>query len=606
MTVPTTSLQPGSTNTSAVKQLQDYLVSLGLMTQTQVNTGYGTYGPATIAVVKSLQMELGVDNSSGPGYWGPKTISAVQTKITQPGSSSTGNSNNPPAKSDTSTTTSTSNYGNQTKNSSLESSELQNEQSMGQAAVSAGIISQNFLTKLTSDPSIVAFYVNALSYGGYTTGDVLNDMKRRELASQGNTQAQNLKIIDPNQTRTAYQSTAEGQNSVTTAASVIPTFNLQGVMNPEILKYGANMPDGLATSLVPLLDPSSQEYKDAVSQLMSTYSNLANDQLQADTEQKKAVADSNMKQFMDQIQKKYGITLSNNATAAWSQLENLGSTYLTRGLVGSGLQNEAVDQELQGRRTSDQVNRDQKQNEIDAKNEAYYQNSGTPEEIAALTQQQRQDYGLTASSDIIQKFSLSNLKSEYPDLSDKEIQAMHDAVLDENNNYRSAIYKTQYQGVSNNLAKQREDASAAVTQSALDKEAKEKVAYDQTQAITPQGGNGTTNGQPVGNSTTQDPNTTANNALTSTPKTTYGPNDQLPTSVSDPIQAAIKKIQDGINSYVASNPTTTKTSVPAKTTTPTSKVTTPTPVATTYPKAPGGLMANGQPYTTLKKYGGTQ
>jgi hypothetical protein len=74
---PTTSLQPGSQG-AAVKQLQDYLVSQGLMTQAQVNTGYGIYGPQTTAAVKVLQQRLGVDNSSGPGYWGPKTLAAVQ------------------------------------------------------------------------------------------------------------------------------------------------------------------------------------------------------------------------------------------------------------------------------------------------------------------------------------------------------------------------------------------------------------------------------------------------------------------------------------------------------------------------------------------------
>ncbi len=51
---PTTNLQPGDTGAS-VKQLQDYLVSKGLMTQAQVDTGYGTYGPQTTAAVAALQ-----------------------------------------------------------------------------------------------------------------------------------------------------------------------------------------------------------------------------------------------------------------------------------------------------------------------------------------------------------------------------------------------------------------------------------------------------------------------------------------------------------------------------------------------------------------------
>lgn len=77
-TIPTTALQPGSTDTAAVKALQDYLVKEGYMTQAQVDTGYGTYGPQTTAAVLALQKKLGVDYSSGPGYFGPKTIAALQ------------------------------------------------------------------------------------------------------------------------------------------------------------------------------------------------------------------------------------------------------------------------------------------------------------------------------------------------------------------------------------------------------------------------------------------------------------------------------------------------------------------------------------------------
>jgi len=77
MNYPTISLQPGSTDVASVKQLQDYLVSKGLMTQEQVNTGYGTYGPQTTAAVLALQKSLGIDYSSGPGYWGPKTLAAL-------------------------------------------------------------------------------------------------------------------------------------------------------------------------------------------------------------------------------------------------------------------------------------------------------------------------------------------------------------------------------------------------------------------------------------------------------------------------------------------------------------------------------------------------
>lgn len=77
---PTQQLQPGASG-DQVKALQDYLVSQGMMTQAQVNTGYGIYGPQTTAAVQALQQKLGVDNSSGPGYYGPQTLAALQAAM---------------------------------------------------------------------------------------------------------------------------------------------------------------------------------------------------------------------------------------------------------------------------------------------------------------------------------------------------------------------------------------------------------------------------------------------------------------------------------------------------------------------------------------------
>src|SRR4030042_5274697 len=79
-TYPTTSLQPGMTGTE-VKQLQDYLVSTGYMTQTQVNTGYGIYGPQTTAAVSALQQKYNVDTAGYSGYWGPKTLAALTSSV---------------------------------------------------------------------------------------------------------------------------------------------------------------------------------------------------------------------------------------------------------------------------------------------------------------------------------------------------------------------------------------------------------------------------------------------------------------------------------------------------------------------------------------------
>lgn len=63
-------LQPGSTG-SEVKKLQDWLVSQGYMTQAQVNTGYGTYGPQTKAAVAAWQSANNINTQGNPGYFGP-------------------------------------------------------------------------------------------------------------------------------------------------------------------------------------------------------------------------------------------------------------------------------------------------------------------------------------------------------------------------------------------------------------------------------------------------------------------------------------------------------------------------------------------------------
>ena len=83
---PTTQLAPGSTNSSAVQQLQQYLVSQGFMTQAQMNTGIGIYGPATTAAVNALQNSLVAQGkltssqvATGPGIFGPQTLSALSS-----------------------------------------------------------------------------------------------------------------------------------------------------------------------------------------------------------------------------------------------------------------------------------------------------------------------------------------------------------------------------------------------------------------------------------------------------------------------------------------------------------------------------------------------
>lgn len=73
VSIPGSDLQRGASGTE-VKQLQSALVKLGYMTQAQMNTGPGSFGPMTEAAVKKFQASHGVPST---GYYGPMTRAAM-------------------------------------------------------------------------------------------------------------------------------------------------------------------------------------------------------------------------------------------------------------------------------------------------------------------------------------------------------------------------------------------------------------------------------------------------------------------------------------------------------------------------------------------------
>jgi GH24 family phage-related lysozyme (muramidase) len=77
----TVDLVPGDTDSQDVLALQNWLVKNGLLTQAQVDSGPGVYGPATTAAVASLQQQLGVDAGSSPGFYGLLTRATIQAEI---------------------------------------------------------------------------------------------------------------------------------------------------------------------------------------------------------------------------------------------------------------------------------------------------------------------------------------------------------------------------------------------------------------------------------------------------------------------------------------------------------------------------------------------
>ena len=115
MQAPTVQLKPGSKDVAAIKQLQDYLVSLGLLDKAAISgtnsPGYGVYGPRTTKAVAALQKQLGVDTSKGGvGNYGPLTSSAAIKTSTTPAQTKSQTYDPFSVKVDTNTTTANDNY----------------------------------------------------------------------------------------------------------------------------------------------------------------------------------------------------------------------------------------------------------------------------------------------------------------------------------------------------------------------------------------------------------------------------------------------------------------------------------------------------------------
>jgi predicted chitinase len=74
VSLPAGDLEKGAKG-AAVKQLQTALVKAGTLTQAEMNTGPGVFGPKTEAALKEFQAKHGVPNT---GYYGPLTRAAFE------------------------------------------------------------------------------------------------------------------------------------------------------------------------------------------------------------------------------------------------------------------------------------------------------------------------------------------------------------------------------------------------------------------------------------------------------------------------------------------------------------------------------------------------
>jgi len=344
---------------------------------------------------------------------------------------------------------------------------------------SEGHISQATADEILKDQSILSLYTNAIAYGGYRPPDVIRDIIRRELIKQGNTALKDVVVISPKMTRDQYYSTPEGQAAINNAALTIPAQlggNDVNLFDFSIFK----LPKEAFEILVPPLpDPTTPEFRAMMDEIKSAYHDIAIKQLEASTDEQKAVAEYDWNKFKDEMARKFNIELSDNTAEAWNQIEGIGQTATERGLTGSGLYQEAVDKMLQDRRKFDERGRTEQATAKEEKDRTYYTQYASPQEIADFAAKNRtlaEAWGLIPSAETLQWFTKENLKALYPDLQDWEIERYINAVLDENGNYRSQLYQNM---ISNKLGLTAEKEALQTSKLIEQKSQEEEEAYEE-------------------------------------------------------------------------------------------------------------------------------
>jgi hypothetical protein len=488
---PTSALQPGSTG-SEVKKLQDYLVSKGFMTQAQVNTGYGTYGPQTTAAVLALQKSLGVDYSSGPGYFGPKTIAKISgntsslnlsnnlTSTSSPSSTPAVSISQPKA-----TTTPNINYTPAPVTPNYTPAPASTPVSTPTTYTGPSVV--DYLNSVGKDSSKPARAALAAQYGipNYTgTGPQNDELLNKLRSGVAPTPISNTPVIPP--TPQPAPPTQEPNNKVLPGDTyesymarnpVTDTENLSteyidpikpktdtntnipvedtipNDVIPESMQNLTvyNLPEEAFKELVPTLVPGTPEYQAAMDKLSTAFFDVMQQQMNAQTEQEQQAATYNWQTLKKTIETNLNITLSNDAYQAWDQVQTIANQAGQQNLQGSGIQNESIDSYLNKVRRADSEARVAAQTKQEAAQQDYMMKFATPAQVKAFAlanPEKAKAWGLVPSDEVRNAMSAATLKAKYPNMSDEEIQSNIASMFDENGNYRSALYQKHMVGSS--------------------------------------------------------------------------------------------------------------------------------------------------------------
>ena len=319
-----------------------------------------------------------------------------------------------------------------------------------------GHISDDTL-KLLSDPTglLLAKYVSASLYGNYSMSEIYQDLKIKELAKT-DPKYTDLRTVDEEKTAEQFRKDQTYISAVKDPNLFAPAITLQD--GSDLMKYPVyKISDKFYQESVETIDWNDPKFKGEAEKILAGWYDAAIALSEADSDQAKRVANDNYQRFVDALNRKYGISLSNNAREAWNQLQGLFGGFSAKNLGDSGLMQEAMDRYLGDVRRSDEIMRENKATEAEVEQRNFLLKYGSPEQInEAMAKMDAEDsaagksreqfrsnlWGLTPSQETLAFYDLQNLKQKYPDLTDEELRTVRDTVVDPFGHFRSDIYRT--------------------------------------------------------------------------------------------------------------------------------------------------------------------
>ena len=224
------------------------------------------------------------------------------------------------------------------------------------------------------------------------------------------------------------------------------TSSLLSGMLPEHMQnktIGTLSPEAFQT-LIPSLMPGTPEYQEAMDKLSTAYFDVMQQQMDAKTDQEKSAADYNWKTLKKTIESNLNINLSEDAFAAWDQIQTVTGQKGEQGLTGSGMENQSIDAALNEVRRRDATARKESMSKEDQSNMDYFTNFATPDQVKdliATNPDKAKEYGLVPSDEIRNSMTATALKAKNPSMTDDDINRAIASVMDENGNYRSKLYQ---------------------------------------------------------------------------------------------------------------------------------------------------------------------